>query len=188
MPEMLMAAFQRRLDAVAMARLVSLFDRPALAVAIRILGQRSLAEDAVQEAFLRVVRSRDQYDPSKPFSVWFYAILRHVCIDVKRKWARDQAAIQEYAARLDGGSAGPGSDRRGLLDLMRTLPRGERDILVMRIVDDLSFADIAAAVGISEQAAKKRSQRGLQRLREKVRAIEGPRRAQSPVPGGCRSA
>ena len=163
-----MADFQRRLDARAMDALVALFSRPALGVARQILGQSSLAEDAVQEAFLRVVRSKDQYDSSQRFSVWFYAILRHVCIDLKRKNARHQAAILEYAARKDIGSTA-GGDGDDLRVLMKTLPRGERDILVLRIVDGLSFAEIAAAVGISEEAAKKRSQRGLRRLRERVR-------------------
>jgi len=167
-PESLMASFQRRMDDQAMVGLVSLFSRPALGVARQILGQRNLAEDAVQEAFLHVVRSKDQYDPSQRFSVWFYAILRHVCIDLKRKSARHQAVILEYAARKDSGST-EGDDGDDLRVLMKALPRGERDILALRIVDGLSFAEIAAAVGISEEAAKKRSQRGLRRLREKVR-------------------
>jgi RNA polymerase sigma-70 factor (ECF subfamily) len=171
---MLMADFQRRLDADAMAGLVCLFARPALAVAWQILGHQGLAEDAVQEAFLRVVRGRDQYDPSQRFSVWFYAILRHMCIDLKRRHARHQAAIQEYAARRDSGSDGHDADDYGLLEMMRALPPLERDVLVLRIVEGLSFAEIAAAVGISEEAAKKRSQRGLQRLRARVRRLEDP--------------
>jgi DNA-directed RNA polymerase specialized sigma24 family protein len=58
--------------------------------------------------------------------------------------------------------------------MMRALPPLERDVLVLRIVEGLSFAEIAAAVGISEEAAKKRSQRGLQRLRARVRRLEDP--------------
>jgi len=187
-PETLMASFQRRLDDQAMAGLVSLFSRPALGVARQILGQSSLAEDAVQEAFLRVVRSKDQYDPRQRFSVWFYAILRHVCIDLKRKHARHQAAILEYAARKDEGPNEVGGDGDDLRVLMKTLPRGERDILVLKIVDGLSFAEIAAAVGISEEAAKKRSQRGLRRLRERVRDRNpsADREVLSPMAAGRR--
>jgi len=51
-------------------------------------------------------------------------------------------------------------------DLLRRLPVGERDVLVLRVIEDLPFRDVAAALGISEEAAKKRAQRGLARLRE----------------------
>jgi DNA-directed RNA polymerase specialized sigma24 family protein len=48
------------------------------------------------------------------------------------------------------------------------VPAGERDVLVLRIVEGLPFADVAAALDISEEAAKKRAQRGLSRLRDHV--------------------
>lgn len=171
-PEQLMARFQQSLDERAMESLVAVFLRPALAVARQILGHHALAEDAVQDTFMKVVRRAQHYDPAQPFSNWFYTILRRVCIDLKRQHLRRQTAFQKYAAETDDVSAPPPAEQSEVLEWLQTLPRGERDVLTLRIVHDLSFADIASAVGISEEAAKKRSQRGMQRLRDKWRTLE----------------
>ena len=95
----LMARFQRTLDPEAFDRIVSSFLRPALAVAEQILSDAALAEDAVQEAFLRVVRRRTRYLPGKPFSSWFYTILRRVCNDMLRRRARQAALVREVASQ-----------------------------------------------------------------------------------------
>jgi len=77
--EGLMARFQDQGDGEAFEQIVWRFLPPALAAAQEILSDHALAEDAVQEAFLRVIRGRDRYLPSKPFSSWFYTILRNLC-------------------------------------------------------------------------------------------------------------
>ena len=93
--EALMARFQARLDASAFERIVSRFLSPALAAAGQILSDAALAEDAVQETFLRLVRGREAYVATKPLASWFYAILRNVCTDMLRRRARQaHAALQ----------------------------------------------------------------------------------------------
>ena len=163
-PETLMARFQRALDVRAVEQLVRRFSRPALAVAARLLTDRALAEDAVQEAFLRVVRKRDTYLPSKPFAGWFYTILRNVCLDMLRRRRREADAVQQ-AGRMRTAPQ-PATDSPETPALLDRLPRVERDVLVLRIMEDLTFREVAAALGITESAAKKRGQRGLRRLRE----------------------
>ncbi len=165
--EALMARFRRFGDTAAFDELVSRHIDRALAVASEILRDRALAEDAVQEAFLHVVRARRQYQPSKPFSAWFYTILRNVCRDLLRRHSRQARLIQEVAAgapvSVDPPSAGGASAER----LLEQLPEPERAVLTLRLVCELPLADVAAALGISYEAAKKRAQRGLQRLRER---------------------
>ena len=163
--ESLMARYQERLDAEAFGEIVSRFLTPALAVAREILSDAVLAEDAVQEAFLRIVRRRRQYDPSRPFSSWFYTILRNVCTDMLRHRARQTKMIQ-LAAYGREDSEQPSLDSLDTMDLLRKLPRESRTVLTLRIVHDLPFRDVAAALGISEEAAKKRAQRALRALRE----------------------
>lgn len=170
-----MSRFQADMDSAAIELLVSSFSRPAMAIAGQILGANASAEDAVQEAFLRVVRQRMQYDAGRLFSGWFYAILRNVCIDIKRRQARHRAAITEYAARITDTAIPLEHGQSEFPDLMNRLPRGERDVLVLRIVHEMAFADIAASLGIAEEAAKKRAQRGLRRLREKARHLDSPK-------------
>jgi len=177
--ETLMARFQTGLDSDAFEQIVSSYMSPALAVARQILSDYALAEDAVQESFLRVIRKRDQYIPGSPFSSWFYTIVRNVCVDMLRKCAREKEAIKEITTRCEpdmlhtdspaSASHDTGCDGRSeITKLLDVLARGDRDVLVLRIVHGLRFRDVAAALGISEEAAKKRAQRALRRLRANI--------------------
>jgi len=170
----LMARFQTALDEEAFEQLVSALLRPAMAVAWRLLRDRALAEDAVQEAFLRVVRNRAAYDPHRPFSAWFYGILHNICIDVIRARQHYPQSLAEVAGGADAVPETPRPDSGDAGELLAMLPEGERDVLELRMIHELSFSDIASAMGISEEAAKKRGQRGLQRLRQRLAAADQP--------------
>ena len=164
--ETLMARFQARLDSDAFEQIVSFYINPALAVARQILLDDALAEDAVQESFLRVIRKRNQYIPSSPFSCWFYTIVRNVCIDMLRKRTREKDVLENVATIVESVKAQ--TELPEIPKLLDSLASRERDVLLLRIVHGLGFRDIAAALGISEEAAKKRAQRALKRLRTKV--------------------
>jgi RNA polymerase sigma-70 factor, ECF subfamily len=181
--EALMARFQQSLDPSVFEQIVALFLKPGLAVARQLLGDATLAEDAVQDAFLRVVRGSRQYSPSKPFSNWFYTILRNACIDMQRGNVRQTLALRELALRQEAADAGVASDSNYAdLEMLQLLPEGEREVLMFRVVEGLTFPDIAAATGLSEEAAKKRAQRGLGRLREMIQSQDVSR-----MQGGTRS-
>ncbi|HUT32631.1 MAG TPA: sigma-70 family RNA polymerase sigma factor [Planctomycetota bacterium] len=180
--ERLMARYQRRLDDGAFGQLVARYMAPALGVARQLLPDRALAEDAVQEAFLRLVRRRERYDPTRPFAPWFYAILRNVCTDVLRRQARAAQAVQEAGherARREGGIAPSGE----ALALLGQLGADDQAVLVLRVVQGLAFGEVAAALGISEEAAKKRAQRALRRLREAAREGEWAADDTQAIPG-----
>jgi len=162
--ESLMRRYQERLDEAAFEQLVGRFLSPALAVACQLLPERQQAEDAVQETFLRLVRRRERYDPSRPFATWFYAILRNVCIDMLRRRARREQAVQEACAEQARREPGPPPSLDPFA-LLAHLGEDDRTVLTLRVVQDMPFRDVAAALGISEEAAKKRGQRALRRLR-----------------------
>ena len=164
--ETLMARFQARLDSDAFEQIVSFYINPALAVARQILLDETLAEDAVQESFLRVIYKREQYIPGNPFSCWFYAIVRNVCVDMLRKLTREKEILENAATMIEANKTR--TDLSEIPKLLDILTSRERDVLVLRIVHGLGFRDVAAALGISEEAAKKRAQRALKRLRAKV--------------------
>jgi len=163
-----MVRFQSRLDSYAFDRLVSAYMKPAVGAARQILSDRAMAEDAVQESFLRVIRKRDQYIPGSPFSCWFYTIVRNVCLDMLRKCNREREAIGQVAVRRRHTSPGAGLPQ--IPELLNVLGRRDRDVLVLRIVHGLGFREVGAALGISEEAAKKRAQRALRRLRASIRS------------------
>ncbi len=162
----LMGKFQDELDHEAFEAIFNRFSGPALTVASSILPDRRQAEDAVQEAFMRIVRARDQFDPSRDFAPWFYTILRNVCTDYLRRKQRspeingDEDTLRRCAR---DGCVPPDSPMLKLLD---RLSDGQQAVLKLRIFHDMRFRLIGEALGISEEAAKKRGQRGLRRLRE----------------------
>jgi RNA polymerase sigma factor (sigma-70 family) len=80
-----------------------------------------------------------------------------------RQRVRQKELIEEIADRDDSNT--PRTDLSEIAKVLDGLARGERDVLVLRIVHGLAFRDVAAALGISEEAAKKRAQRALRRLR-----------------------
>jgi RNA polymerase sigma-70 factor (ECF subfamily) len=144
--------------------------KPAVGVARQILSDHAMAEDAVQESFLRVIRKRHQYIPGNPFSSWFYTIVRNVCTDMLRKNSRESRRIREIATSRESQSKR--SDLPKIPEILSVLPRDDRDVLMLRVVHGLGFRDVAAALGINEEAAKKRAQRALRRLRTRMHDAE----------------
>ena len=165
-----MARFCATFDEDAFDRLVSRHYSAAFALARCLLADAPSAEDAVQEAFVRVVRRRATYDPGLPFTPWFHTILRNVCRDVQRKRERQARGLRQLAVTAAERS---GSRRSGeWLDLLRLLTAEDRELLVLRLVQGLSFGEVAGRLGCSVDAAKKRGQRALARLREAQRQVE----------------
>lgn len=165
-----MRRFCATFDEDAFDRLVSRHYPSACALARCLLGDVPSAEDAVQEAFVRVVRRRKTYDPALSFTPWFHTILRNVCRDVQRKRARQARHLHELAATA---SEPRGPHRSGeWLDMLRALTAEDREVLALRLVQGLSFLEVADRLGCSVDAAKKRGQRALARLREAQRQAQ----------------
>ena len=161
-----MIRFITELDSQAFDQIVVRYIRPALAVARQYLRDSSLAEDAVQTAMLQVIRQRRKYQPSRPFANWFYTILRNTCRDMLRRQLRQTRLLrQAVTARTARSPRAPGGELE-TRDMLEILPELSREVLELRILHGLAFKDIAAAMDISLEAAKKRAQRGLRMLRE----------------------
>ncbi len=83
--EALMAEFCRTLDDDVFRTLASRHYRQAIQIAQQRLGSFALAQDAVQETLIRIVRYRQRYNARQAFAPWFRSILRNVCTDIHRK-------------------------------------------------------------------------------------------------------
>ena len=162
--EKLMARFVETLDEEPFQELVSRYLASARAVASTVLRDRTEAEDVVQETFLRIIRSRHQYALNRVFAPWFYTILRNVCRDVQRKRKLQGQFLREHALPVKDPPV-PGG---GYWDLVDKLPLPQQRVLQLKIGQDLTFKEIALALGCTVEAAKKRAQRALERLRETV--------------------
>jgi RNA polymerase sigma factor (sigma-70 family) len=125
----------------------------------RMLG-RQAAEDAFQETFLRALRAYPSLRHGRNLRAWALAIARNVAIDGLRK-PRADGTVPELA---DEDRPAPHAE---LEHLTEELPPTERAAVVLRYGYDLSYADIAATLGSSEDAARQATSSGVRRLRKR---------------------
>ncbi len=124
----------------------------------RLLGQR--AEDAWQETFLRALRAYDRLQHGKHLRAWVFTIATNVAMDELRgKQVVSLDAAHEPGVELNRDAF------RELEHLTGGLPPTERAAVVLRYGYDLPYAEIGAALGSSEEAARAAAASGVRRLR-----------------------
>lgn len=150
--------------------------RIAFASAMRICGERALAEDAVQEAFLSVWRGHAMYDRKRGnVRSWVLTIARNRAIDVLRRAAHDRSEIVEEAIedRLEAmertdvevGRRERVRELRGALDV---LPLEQSSVIELAFYGGYTQAEIAAMLGAPVGTVKGRMRLGLQKLRAEL--------------------
>ncbi|HZQ04050.1 MAG TPA: sigma-70 family RNA polymerase sigma factor [Gaiellaceae bacterium] len=123
----------------------------------RLLGGR--AEDAWQETFLRALRAYDRLDHGRHLRAWVFTIATRVAMDELRVKPPRELGVDDVAEELRR----PGY--RELEHLTGDLPPTERAAVVLRYGYDLPYAEIGAALGSSEDAARAAASSGVRRLR-----------------------
>jgi RNA polymerase sigma-70 factor, ECF subfamily len=157
----------RRGDHDAFAVLARAFVARLDAAARLILRDPDLAQDAVQEGFIRAWRSLPSLRDPDRFEGWLRSLVARSCLDILRK--RRRRPIEVELASTDGPSvddASAGAADRDLLDAMlRRLPPEQRVVVVLRYYFDLEVPDIAATLGIPVGTAKSRLHRSISVMR-----------------------
>lgn len=162
---------QRGIQA-ALAQLVERHHNPLMGYLYRMTsGDRQLAEDLVQETFLRMVRGIQRYAYPRPFKPWLYAIATNLGRD------HYKAASTRLAAELDETLWHDTSPEETTLadDEVQTviralgdMPDFQREVIALRFYQGLSLAEIADALDIPAGTVKSRLSLGLKRLREQL--------------------
>ena len=121
------------------------------------LGNRSDAEDAVQETFLKIHRAAATYSGEASFSTWVYRILVNTCYDLLRKRRRriEETAIDDVAETAE--RTAPSVDeakRMTLRKLLGELSEQRRTVFTLFEIEGLSHAEIGRILGISEGNSK----------------------------------
>lgn len=170
-------------DLSAFELLVARYERRIYNLALRMLGSPADAEDAAQEAFLRAFASLASFRGHARFGTWLYRVAINACRDELRRRRRlptgplELADPQPSAAlRPDPPDAGPGpeaaAERREVRALVEravaALPAEYREAVLLRDLHDLSYEEIAAALGVAVGTVKSRIHRGRQLLREQL--------------------
>jgi len=146
---------------------------PVYGYLARIVGRAS-AEDLLQVSFLSVVRSRGRFDRDARFKPWLYAIATNAARDHLRRGRVEQLSSPGASSGADEAVDPPNVDpgrERAIRRALMQLPENQRLAIVMHRFQDLSFAEIAEALDLSESAAKVRAHRGYEKLRELLRGL-----------------
>jgi RNA polymerase sigma-70 factor (ECF subfamily) len=147
-----------------LAALVSQYAGTLYRVAFSVMRNASDAEDAVQEAFLRVLRHRDTLGEVRDQRVWLIRIVWNIVLDRKRrsKTRPETDDVSELARVLP--SEGLSAEERAaaaqhhaqVLACVETLPPKEREVLMLSAFEELNSVEIASVLGITESSVRSR--------------------------------
>jgi len=155
--------------------LVRRHQQKAFALALRILGQRDMAKDISQEAFLRVLRSAKRYRPQAKFTTWLYRIVVNLCLDARRKARGISVDISGFSDRLESSPENNPAAileakecRKLVWDALEILTKRERIAVLLHRFHGLSHAEVAHVTGWSRSAIESLLVRAYQKLRKKL--------------------
>lgn len=174
----------RQYDAAALGELVEAYSPRVFGLLYRLTGSRDVAEDLLQETFLRVVRAIREYEHSGKFEPWLFRIAANLARDHARR-SRRRGVMGSLDASPAGGN--PSStdvpqpeaeppDGRVVRDeaaaqlnaALDRLPELDREIILLRHYLELPFQDIARMLRVPLGTALARAHRALKRLRKEM--------------------
>ena len=136
----------RRGEANVFRYLVERYQKEAMAHAAAILGNRTDAEDALQEAFLDAYQALDRFDERRRFYPWFYTILRNRCFRLA-EFRRTQTTTATGLEFLTTNSE-PLEQSLALQEALCKLQPESREILMLRHLDGLTYEELSSRLGI----------------------------------------
>ncbi len=175
----------------AFSQLVKRHERPLYNFILRSCRRPDLAQELLQDVFMRVIQSAARYQQSAKFTTWVYTIARNLCIDHARKHGRcTEVSLNQpryNSAGSDGSSSGEGPSqldsladtnprsasanqertefRAHFLAALDALPDDQREVFIMREVSGLKFQEIAEIIDCPLPTTKSRMRYALEGLR-----------------------
>ena len=167
-----LVALAARSEQSALAELYDRFGRPAYGLALRILRDESLAEDAVQEAFLTLWRTAARFVPERgKASTWILTLVHRRAVDLVRREERRRADALEQAPEPVSRDAVDEEawlrlQRERVQDALRKLPDQQREAIELAYYGGFTQSELAERLGQPLGTIKSRMFMGLARLRE----------------------
>jgi RNA polymerase sigma-70 factor, ECF subfamily len=158
-------------DELALRRVYERYSGPMFAIAMGQLGDRSLAEEAVQRAFIQAWQAAGSFDTTRELGPWLYQIVRRCAVDVHRSHRKQQPTssldeVPDSTVAQDAISA----DQLWITWTVRAavddLEPWQRDVVHLAYFEDLGYSEIAARLGIAVGTVKSRVFRAHRRLAE----------------------
>ena len=165
-------------DTSAFDELVNRWDRKIQAAIYRVVGPVEDARDLCQEAFFKAYRGLSSFKKEARFSSWLYQIAINVCRD---RYRRRKGRVMVSLDDLEEGADSPRLPGPNALDLVEardlsrrvaaaiaTLPEEQREVIVLKEYEGLTFQEIAEALDVPISTVKTRLYRGLVQLRGRL--------------------
>ena len=166
-----LVALAARSEQSALAELYDRYGRPAYGLALRVLRDDALAEDAVQDAFLALWRTAARFVPERgKASTWIFTLVHRRAVDLVRREERRRADTIEQAPEQGGGSVEEEAllrfQRERVQDALKKLPDQQREAIELAYYGGFTQSELAERLGQPLGTIKSRMFLGLARLRE----------------------
>lgn len=165
-------------DRAAFGALVNAYQRRAYAACYSMVGNREDALELAQESFVRAFRAMPHFDPAMPFYPWFYRILHNICLNhLRKRKRRGESSLDammgsgfDMPAQGDGpaSAAALGDVQERIHRAMAKIPPEQAEILRLRHLLELSYAEIAQWLKIPMGTVMSRLHAARQRLRHEL--------------------
>lgn len=161
----------RRGDADAFEQLVVAYRDQVFRLALRMCGSEADADEVAQEAFLSAWKALPNFRGESQFSTWLYQLSTHAAIDLMRREKRQIAAdITEVSAADPAPSpqqqAEQAEQREIVRDAILQLAPEQREVVVLRFMEELSYEEIGAVLKLPSGTVKSRLNRAKAQLKE----------------------
>ena len=138
--------------------------------AVRMLGNRFDADEALQSAWLRAFRHLHRCADPTRFGAWMFAIVANECRSAASRRARRERRLVDDESVLDAEAVEDGSDQRATREeierALDELPPEQREAFVLKHVEQMSYEEMAEITGVGVSALKMRVKRACERLRD----------------------
>lgn len=145
---------------------------------LRSVKARGEAEELFQDIWMRVIEARMRYEPKAKFTTWLYTIAHHRLVDHWRARGLAVVSIDDEEGAAPELAAAPSSEPHRIAEARDTmerltaavaaLPMAQREAFLLHHEGDLTAAEIAAATGTHEEAAKSRLRYAMNKLKEAI--------------------
>jgi RNA polymerase sigma-70 factor (ECF subfamily) len=164
-------------DVTAFETLYDRYHRRLYHFILRFIGEKSLAEDILQETFLHIFKERKTYKKTARFSTFIFTIARNLCLDALKKWETKQVlgGQDDVIEKAMDHSDGPSMmlEEAGLGEMVRraiqTLPGDQREVLILSKYSGLTHEEIGRIVGSTPTAVKQKVYRAMLSLKQKLK-------------------
>lgn len=159
-----------------LARLHADYAVSAYRFAWSVTKDESLAQEVVQELFLKLARDAGVIEQAQSERAVIFTLTRHLALDALRRCSTRAAALQRFADDLPGwflpaAEAGAEEMRRQITTALAALPEEQRSVIHLHVWEEMSFREIGELLGLPTQTVASRYRYGLEKLRSQKHTL-----------------